>query len=57
MVEEADVSNGRFFKENDIAGVSLNGRNPTELKIPELKRWLKCHDASIKGKKSDLVCR
>ena len=28
-----------------------------QLKIPELKRWLQCRDASTKGKKSDLVRR
>ena len=57
MVEETDVINGHFLKESDIAGASLNGRNSTELKIPELKCWLQCCDTSTKGNKSDLVSR
>ena len=43
--------------ESDIAGASLNGRKPEELTVPQLKRWLQCRKASLKGKKSDLVAR
>ena len=50
-------SNRPVLKENDVAGASLNGKSPVQLKIPELKRWLQCRDASTKGKKSDLVRR
>jgi len=35
----------------DIPGTSLNGRNPADLIIPQLKRWLKCHNAPTKGKR------
>ena len=38
-------------------GASLCGRDPSELKIPELKQWLACRGAPLKGKKSDLVAR
>ena len=44
--------------ESDIpGGASLNGRKPEELTVPQLKRWLQCRKASLKGKKSDLVAR
>ena len=42
---------------NDIPGASLGDRDPNALKIPELKRWLICRNASTKGKKADLVSR
>ena len=42
---------------DDIPGASLNGRDPSSLKIPELKRWLLCRGASVRGKKADLVLR
>ena len=41
----------------DIPGASLNGRDSASLKIPELKRWLDCRQASTRGKKADLVLR
>ena len=45
------------LREKDIPGASLNGRDPGELKVPELKRWLVCRGAPQKGKKVDLVAR
>ena len=30
----------------DVPGASLQGRDPSELKVPELKRWLECRAAS-----------
>ena len=45
------------LSEIDIPGASLNGRNPANLTIPQLKRWLQCCDAPTKGKKADLVAR
>ena len=45
------------LQEKDIPGASLCGRDTSELKIPELKRWLACRGAPLKGKKSDLVAR
>ena len=41
-----------LLQESDIPG-ALDGKDPTELKIPELKRWLQCRAASTKGKKID----
>jgi len=45
------------LKENDVPGASLKERDPSELKIPELKRWLQCRGASMKGKKINLIER
>ena len=45
------------LKESDIPGTLLKERDPSELKISELKRWLQCRAASTKGKKTDLIER
>ena len=31
--------------EKDIPGASMNGRDPSRLKVPELKCWLICRGA------------
>ena len=46
----------RCLTELDIPGASLNGR-PQDLTIPQLKRWLQCRNASLKGEKAILVAR
>ena len=46
-----------ILREKEIPGASLDGRDPSELKVPELKRWLACLGAPQKGKKADLVAR
>ena len=51
------VTNSVCLCENDIPGASLGDRDPNSLKIPELKHWLICRNASTKGKKADLVSR
>ena len=43
--------------EKDIPGASLCGRDPSELHVVELKRWLKCRGANTTGRKADLVKR
>ena len=45
--KEADVDadssgSSRSLTENDVAGASLNGKDPTRLTVPQLKRWLLC---------------
>lgn len=57
MSSELNKENRAVFNENDIPGASLGGRDPSWLKIPELKRWLLCRNASTKGKKAALVLR
>lgn len=37
--------------EKDVPGAALAGRNPSDLKVVELKRWLMCRGASVRGKK------
>ena len=46
-----------ILREKEIPGASLDGGDPSELKVPELKRWLACRGAPQKGKKADLVAR
>ena len=53
----ADCNFSRTLTEDDVAGASLNGRDPSQLTIPMLKRWLQSRDASTKGKKADLIAR
>ena len=43
--------------EDDMPGASLSGRDPSELHVQELKRWLKCRGANLSGRKADLVKR
>lgn len=43
--------------EADIPGSSLNGKNPSELNVVQLKKWLACHGVPVTGKKSQLVER
>ena len=38
--------------EDDIPGASLAGRIPSELKMDELRFWLKCRGDSYKGLKT-----
>ncbi len=45
------------LKEENIPGASLKGRDPSQLHVVELKRWLKCRGAIVSGKKQDLVKR
>ena len=47
-----------MFREKNIPGASLNARDPSELKVPELRCWLSCSGGTPqKGKKADLVTR
>ena len=43
--------------ESDIPGASLKGRQPSDLTILELKRWLSCRGGTICGMKAGLVKR
>ena len=43
--------------EADIPGSSLNGKEPSELNLVQLKRWLACCGAPITSKKPQLVER
>ena len=43
--------------ESDIPGASLKGRQPNDLTVPELKRWLSFRAGTVRGTKADLVKR
>ena len=43
--------------EDDIPGAALGARQPEELKVSELKRWLACRGASRTGLTAQLVQR
>ena len=45
------------LREEDNPGASLNGREPNQLHVVELKCWLKCRAVTTVGKKHDLVKR
>ena len=46
-----------LLTESDIPGASLDGKDPTELNVPQLKRCLTCRGAPINGKKPELIQR
>ena len=48
MANTSNISNPTFLTENDIPGASLLGRKPEELKISEIKFWLKCCGDAVK---------
>ena len=43
--------------EDDIPGSSLNGKNPQQLNMTQLKRWLACRGAPVSGRKPELIER
>ena len=43
--------------EENMPGASLDGRDPSELHVVELKRWLKCRGPNQSGRKRDFVKR
>ena len=46
-----------LLTESDIPGASLDGKDPTELNVLQLKRWLACRRAPVNGKKPELIQR
>ena len=49
LFDQTIVYGPSLFREEDIPGSSLQGREPTRLKNSELKFWLKCRGDSCKG--------
>ena len=41
--------------ELDIPGASLHGKEPSQLNVIQLKRWLACRGAPVKGNKPELL--
>ena len=48
MASTSNISNPTFLTENDIPGATLLGRKREELKISEIKFWLKCCGEAVK---------
>ena len=46
-----------LLNESDIPGASLDGKDPSELNVVQLKRWLVCRGAPVTGKKPELIQR
>jgi len=55
--DESLIDDVLLLNEDDIAGASLNGKDPSELNIVELKRWLACRGAPVSGNKPELIKR
>ena len=53
--DESD--NMPLLTEKDIPGASLHGKDPSELNVIQLKRWLNCRGAPVSGKKPELIQR
>jgi len=49
------VGDFELLNEEDIPGASLDGKNPCELNVTQLRRWLMCRGAPVGGKKPELV--
>ena len=54
---DTDFDDFAVLTENDVPGSALNGKQPHELNILQLKRWLACRGAPITGNKLELIER
>ena len=50
-----EMHTSSYLSEKDVPGASLNGRAPVVLTVPQLKRWLQCHNAFLDVETSDIV--
>ena len=46
-----------LITESNIPGTSLNGKDPCELNVLQLRRWLACRGAPTAGRKPELIER
>ena len=54
---EKNLDGVLLMTESDIPGASLNGKDPSELLVVQLKRWLACRGAPTAGNKPELIKR
>jgi len=54
---EIDLDGVLMMTESDIPGASLNGKDPSEMLVVQLKRWLACRGAPTGGNKPELIER
>ena len=50
--DESDQEDLLLLEESDIPGASLNGKQPFQFNVTELKKWLSCHGRSINWKEA-----
>jgi len=55
--DDAIVGDFKLLNKEDIPGASLDGKNPREINVSQLKRWLMCWGTSVSGKKPELIDR
>ena len=55
--ESSDQEDLLLLEESDIPRASWNGKQPCQLNVTELKRWLACRGAPVTGKKPELIER
>ena len=55
--DDQDQDDIVLLTEADIPGASLDGKDPTELNITRLKRWLACRGIPINGRKPEFIQR
>ena len=56
-LKEIDSRDIILLTEADVPGASLNNKDPSELNVTQLKRWLTCRGAPLTGKKPELIER
>jgi len=54
---ETDLDSVLLMTEKDIPGASLNGKDPSELQVIQLRRRLACCGAPTAGNKPELIER
>ena len=57
LLDAADSDDFVVLTENDVPGSALNGKQPHELNVLQLKRWLACRGAPVTGNKPELIER
>ena len=54
---EKDQDEFLMLNESDIPGASLHGKDPRQLNVTQLKRWLSCQGTPVNGRKPELIER
>ena len=55
--DESDQEDLLLLEESNILRASLNGKQPFQVNVTELKRWLSCRGAPLTGNKPELIER
>ena len=57
MISASITADFEILTEADIPGASLDGKQPKQLNVTQLRRWLACRGAPVSGKKPQLIER